>query len=125
MREIKFRAWHKEKKIMGEVLEIDTIHSEICFFNSNVDCSEFADLRHIELMQYTELKDKNDKEIYEGDIITIHNVRAKVIFNSEEARFILKIDEFETGIPFTNNNNLRMEIIGNIYKNPELLGEYE
>lgn len=33
MREIKFRAWHKEKKIMGEVLGIDILHKEIFFSN--------------------------------------------------------------------------------------------
>lgn len=112
MREIKFRAWHKEKKIMGEVLGIDILHKEIFFSNEDV-----------ELMQYTELKDEYGDEIYEGDIVTLHNSRYKVIFNSEEARFVLKDVFFEIDIPFTNNNNKRIEVIGNIYENSELLGE--
>ena len=123
MREIKFRAWHKEKKIMGEVLGIDILHKEIFFSNGDVDCCGFADLKYIELMQYTGLKDMREKEIYEGDIVTLHNSEYKVIFNTEEARFVLRNDEFEMNIPFTNNNNKRMEVIGNIYENPELLGE--
>ena len=123
MREIKFRAWHKEKKIMGEVLGIDILHKEIFFSNEDVDCYEHTDFKDIELMQYTGLKDKNNKEIYEGDIVTLHNSKYKVIFNTKEARFVLRDDEFESEIPFTNNNNERMEIIGNIYENPELLGE--
>ena len=121
MREIKFRAWHKEEKIMGEVLGIDILHKEIFFSNENVDCYEHTDFKDIELMEYTELKDKNNKEIYEGDIVTLHNGKYKVMFNTEEARFVLRDDEFEMNIPFTNNNNKRMEVIGNIYENSELM----
>lgn len=123
MREIKFRAWHKEEKIMGEVLGIDILHKEIFFSNENVDCYEHTDFKDIELMQYTWLKDMMEKEIYEGDIVTLHNGKYKVIFNTEEARFVLRDDEFEMNIPFINNNNKRMEVIGNIYENPELIKE--
>ena len=123
MREIKFRAWHKEKKIIGEVLGIDILHKETFFSNEDVDCYEHTDFKDIELMQYTELKDEYGDEIYEGDIVTLHNSRYKVIFKTEGARFVLRNDEFELEITFINNNNERMEIVGNIYKNPELLGE--
>lgn len=125
MREIKFRAWHKEKKIIGKVLGIDILHKEIYFSNENINCYEYTEFKDIELMQYTGLKDKNNKEIYEGDIVIHHSKMHKIIFNTEEARFVLRDDEFELEIPFTNNNNKRMEIVGNIYKNPELLGEQE
>ncbi|QYC52364.1 YopX protein [Fusobacterium phage FNU_1P] len=120
MREIKFRAWHNEEKIMGEVLGIDILHKEIFFSNEDADCYEHTDFKDIELMQYTGLKDKNNKEIYEGDIVTLHNSKYKIIFNSKEAGFVLRDDKFEMNIPFTNNNNKRMEVIGNIYENPEL-----
>lgn len=123
MREIKFRAWHKEEKIMGEVLGIDILHKEIFFSNEDVDCYEHTDFKDVELMQYTELKDEYGDEIYEGDIVTLHNSRYKVIFKTEGARFVLRNDEFELEITFINNNNERMEIVGNIYENPELLGE--
>lgn len=123
MRKIKFRAWHKEKKIMGEVLGIDILHKEIFFSNEDVDCYEHTDFKDVELMQYTELKDEYGDEIYEGDIVTLHNSRYKVIFKTEGARFVLRNDEFELEITFINNNNERMEIVGNIYENPELLGE--
>lgn len=108
---------------MGEVLGIDILHKEIFFSNEDVDCYEHTDFKDIELMQYTGLKDKNNKEIYEGDIVTLHNSKHKVIFNTKEARFVLRDDEFEMNIPFTNNNNKRMEVIGNIYENSELIKE--
>ena len=123
MREIKFRVWHKGKKIISEVLGIDILHKEIFFSNGDVDYCEISDFKYIELMQYTGLKDEYGDEIYEGDIVILHNSKYKVIFNSKEARFVLKDAFFEMDIPFTNNNNERIEIVGNIYENPELLGD--
>lgn len=118
MREIKFRAWFEKFKEMYTVKMID-LQKEIAYF----DKYNYRSFYDIDLMEYTGLKDKNRKEIYEGDIITLHNSKYKVIFNTEGARFVLRNDEFELEISFTNNNNKRMEIVGNIYENPELLGE--
>lgn len=118
MREIKFRAWDKLNKEMFNVEFIDFQKKQV--YRDVVSYRKFND---VELMQYTGLKDEYGDEIYEGDIVTLHNSRYKVIFNSEEARFVLRYDEFEMEIPFTNNNNERMEIIGNIYENPELMEE--
>lgn len=123
-REIKFRAWLKDSKLMVDVDEIDIGIKFIYYYYHSDDLEgELKSFKNIELIQYTGLKDKNNKEIYEGDIVILHNDKYKVIFNSKEARFVLRDDEFESEIPFTNNNNERMEIIGNIYENPELLGE--
>ena len=118
MREIKFRAWDKINKEMFNVESINFQERRVY-----KDVVSYRNFNDIELMQYTGLKDKNNKEIYEGDIVTLHNSKYKVIFNTKEARFVLRDDEFESEIPFTNNNNERMEIIGNIYENSELLGE--
>lgn len=127
MRDIKFRAWHKEKKEIVNVEEIDFMNKVINYIENDYENNRQeirgAYFEDIELMQYTGLKDKNNKEIYEGDIITLHNSKYKVIFNIEGARFVLRNDEFELEITFINHNNERMEIVGNIYENPELLGE--
>ena len=118
MREIKFRAWYEKFNEMYIVKGIDFQRKMVYFDKYN-----YKSIYDIELMQYTGLKDKNEKEIYEGDIVTLHNSKYKVIFNSEEARFILKDSFFEMDIPFTNNNNERMEIIGNIYESSEQMEE--
>jgi len=123
MREIKFRAWHKEKKIMGEVLGIDFLHKETFFSNGDVDCYEHTDFKDIELMQYTGLKDKNNKEIYDGNIVKFLNGIFEVIWCNEKASFMLKNKEYKEFLNFIYENNNGMEIVGNIYENPELLKE--
>ena len=118
MREIKFRAWDKLNKEMFNVEIMDFQERKV--YRDTVSYCKFE---NIELMQYTGLKDRNNKEIYEGDIIFLHGSKYKVIFKTEGARFVLRNNEFELEITFINNNNERMEIIGNIYENPELMEE--
>lgn len=126
MREIKFRAWHKEEKIIGEVLGIDILHKEIFFSNEDVDCYEHTDFKDIELMQYTGLKDKNNKEVYEGDIVKLranHGIGV-IKYYDEWGVFVV---EYIKPRPLTvlgmNYYKEDIEILGNIYKNPELIKE--
>ena len=125
MREIKFRAWHKEKKIIGNVLGIDILHKEMFFSNENVNCYEYADFKDIELMQYTGLKDKNEKEIYEGDILfdRFGEIYYKVIFKNASFRAEFKGDFDEYSFDLIDVNLQWCEVVGNIHENPELLGE--
>lgn len=114
MREIKFRAFDKEKGM----LHYDGIFNSPNFFdNSN-------------LMQYTGLKDKNGKEIYEGDVIKFKDKKGRgekgtyeVIFkdgcygylkNNKWGDLSLWIDAIWT--PSQKPENF-IEIIGNIYEN--------
>jgi len=66
MREIKFRAWDKERKTM---LSPD----DLCHLEGNVSKALKESSPHLELMQFTGLKDKNNREIYEGDIVKLDN----------------------------------------------------
>ena len=122
MREIKFMAWHKEKKILREVLEISFSGGYVILAGFGSFGEIEAPIRDVELMQYTGLKDKNDKEIYEGDILTWgNNVIAKVYYADDLAMFRCVIegtDEFDL---FAFNQEA--SIIGNIYENKELLDE--
>ena len=149
MREIKFRAWLKEKKIMGEVLGIDILHKEIFFSNEDVDCYEHTDFKNIELMQYTGLKDKNNKEIYEGDVLKLIHTGIKISADRlEDLKRFVGIIKYENGIfkivrtekslieskyfemeqkkvyeIFIYSKLYDLEVVGNIYENPELLKE--
>lgn len=124
MREIKFRAWHKEKKIMGNVLGIDILHKEIFFSNEDVDCYEHVDFKNIELMQYIGLKDKNGKEIYEGDILfeSFGEKYYKVVFENGSFRAEFEGDFEEYSFDLIDVVAQGYEVVGNIYQNPELLG---
>ncbi|MCL4581419.1 hypothetical protein YWH7199_08420 [Fusobacterium nucleatum YWH7199] len=124
MREIKFRAWLKEKKIMGEVLGIDILHKEIFFSNEDVDCYEHTDFKNIELMQYTGLKDMKEKEIYEGDILfeSFREKYYKVIFENGSFRAEFEGDFEEYSFDLIDVVAQGYEVVGNIYQNPELLG---
>ena len=125
MRDIQFRAWLKAEKIMGEVLGIDILHKEIFFSNEDANCYEHTDFKDIELMQYTGLKDKNNTEIYEGDILKLrdnHGIQL-VKYHDEWSAFIVESQkDTSVGVLGLYFDKEDFEIIGNAYENPELLG---
>lgn len=127
MREIKFRAFIKELNEIREVEYINFLKKMISF--PNKFCKEYylnADFDEIELMQYTGLKDKNEKEIYEGDILKLrdnHGIQL-VKYHDEWSAFIVESQkDTSVGILGLYFDKEDFEIIGNAYENPELLGE--
>ena len=115
MREIKFRIWYPKSKKMVLWSEVIGLHISTIFQKD----SEFQ-----KLMQYTGLKDKNGAEIYEGDIVAY-----KTFFYGKERdhKKVVKwekwvSDDFEQPdcVGYFNLSS-EMEVIGNVYENPELL----
>ena len=135
-REIKFRAWLKEENKMVNVETIDFSEKSIQYLEKNEIIDAYllrtTFLEDIELMQYTGQKDKNGKEIYEGDILKYnfpYDGRLKhvspVKFLETEASFGIK-DRYENEIPlYRIAANNYFEVIGNIYENEELLKSEE
>lgn len=118
----RYRAWDKETKTMNGMAEI--------YRNRNQEIELRPRDEKIILMQSTGLKDKNGKEIFEGDIIryNIDVVDIKrhptlgfyTVLDGREGFFGdgMSIDDFEEG---AKEFSKTAEIIGNIYENPELL----
>ena len=119
MKEIKFRAWDKNTKIM--IPWDHLVKSRISFRTFRCALvSENSD--NIELMQYTGLKDKNGIEIYEGDIL-FHPLQGKrkVFYPYSETVASYGLRNVDNGMGCTLQDAHRVwEIIGNIYENPEL-----
>lgn len=119
-REIKFRAWDgKAKKMMQPYLEITTNEENISQTTYDPDWAFWF----TNIMQYTGLKDKNGKEIYEGDIVKwkISPMYGKSKISFYNAAFRLADYVSEDNALNEQFCKKSCEVIGNIYENPELL----
>jgi uncharacterized phage protein (TIGR01671 family) len=122
MREIKFRAWHELNKTMVyfNPKRLTEDHFQATYLVKLMN-GDFGDV----LMQYTGLKDKNGKEIYEGDIISFNILTFEVEKHlGAFGYWVYKGANYAYFVPFCGvlkNNSMVFEIIGNIHENPELL----
>ena len=134
-RELRFRAWHKINKTMGDVASLtrewQTEYTLIKY--EGKDLVTAYKTNELEIIQYTGLKDKNGKKIYEGDILEIDgggSETSKGEVSFKDGCFIFKADwinVYKGNYPelkaYTDKSFCEVEIIGNIYQNPDLLKE--
>jgi uncharacterized phage protein (TIGR01671 family) len=128
MRQILFRFWDSENKIMAEIGELDgdlefikdgdRVRSDLSWqdaFN--------GDFPEIIPMQLTGMKDRNKKQIYEGDILDHADGNCKVVYSESMAGYdVIFNDEGNLSLwEATGWGKNTLAIIGNIFENPELL----
>ena len=128
MREIKFRGWDKELNFMINIKRYKIDFNGQVLFDNN-DKELYNQTNKIELMQYTGLKDKNDVDIYEGDICRCWS---RSDFNGyyeynrmyevkwQGSGFEMMVDNCGYGWNYSSGFEY-IEVIGNIYENPDLL----
>jgi len=107
-REIKFRIWDKINRMWLR-----------CF---NVNLFDIGDLPNVELMQYTGLKDKNGKEIYEGDIVILNDAEEenRCVVKYKYGSYILIDGDLREDLSNVESHKF-LEVVGNIYENKNLL----
>jgi len=121
-RDFRFRVWNEEKKLMdyNEFVIGVGIDEKTVVFDDWRDHEDYIVSKSI-LMQYTGLKDKSGKEIYEDDIVesSLTKVRLVIVYDSERALFRFR-DHNHIKISIYENTQI-ISVIGNIYQHSHLL----
>lgn len=130
----KYRAWDSANKEMFKDTFAITENGQVVVVEQESVASspDYVFVYHLVIMQSTGLKDKNGKEIFEGDILACKTddevINLNIFWDEERALFMFeskKYNEQEPLAELVENNTYPFEIIGNIYENPELLEDKE
>lgn len=124
-REIKFRAWDTYNQRM--VVEPYRFEPMPSYYDNPEPYRFFEDWQDVDdgiarpcfIMQFTGLTDKNGKEIYEGDILSLDDIIVPVTF--DDGCFQIVTSSSQGKSPLVAERSKRFEVIGNIHENPELL----
>lgn len=114
MRELKFRAWYKSEKKM--IYNIQNEFEER--IELGMDCfSDYLNKDDFVIEQYTGIKDKNGKEIYEGDIVSKHNSDTKgVVKQVKDGQWAIYWDNVPDGYYVLFKYSDWCEVVGNIHE---------
>lgn len=131
VREIKFRAKYFDEWYFGIIVTRkvkDKGRMRNIYILMGLDNENWIPLREDQydtIGQFTGLHDKNGKEIYEGDIVRTLVSRLNATKNKKYRNFVIRYDapHFWNGYDSILMRPMYMEVIGNIYDNPELLKE--
>ncbi|HEU7348622.1 TPA: hypothetical protein VV745_001311 [Streptococcus pneumoniae] len=123
----KFRLWNR---ITSQLHIVDGLYFDAreAEYVDDDNVLRFVGFKNIDLMQSTGLKDKNGKEIFEGDILAFKTddevINVKIFWDEKHALFMFrseKYNEEELLAELVEANTYPFEIIGNVYENKELL----
>lgn len=123
----KFRAWDGAKKEMFKDTFAITESGQVIVVEQEFITipPDYVFVDYLTIMQSTGLKDKNGKEIFEGDIVDYKGRKAVVKWHGSYASFIYRfVDGMQERVSEWDPLFLacyHFEVIGNIYENPELL----
>lgn len=126
-REIKFRGWDGKNMFIIDVLALSECAWSCPDYNHRGVSMPYQP--QITVMQFTGLKDKNRKNIYEGDVIksdttgALWEIKFGRTFNfiGWYGSHIDTKEKVAINFDFDNDNNSAIEVVGNIYENPELI----
>lgn len=121
----KFRAWDSVKKEMFKDTFAITESGQVVVVEQGfvTFSPDYVFVDHLVVMQFTGLKDMNNQEIFEGDIVRIFDNLYTVFYDSEEGSYRLNPHDKRWVVDYMSNfsSEESLEIIGNIYENKELL----
>lgn len=123
MKELKFRVWDKERECYLDKTELAGItpDGKYILYIEEEEISRLEVEENYIIEQHTGLKDKNGKEIYEGDIVSVRNKNRKNEYDIGVVEFGKAA--FRCPFPLGKYHSGQVEVIGNIHENADLLGE--
>ena len=133
---LKYRAWDSAKKEMFKDTFAITESGQVVVVEQKFVTSspDYVFVDHLVIMQSTGLKDKNGKEIFEGDIISTYtdnlvikrdNLLGFYVEVDEKRNYFAETVDIEYLDLFAKDFGVAVEVLGNIYENQELLEDKE